>query len=166
MSHLRTSPSCRTIRCEGLCAKQEHRGLTRGRTRRDAGCRARRPSRLELSEMHGVTPLATRSRRGHVSRGKRRAAQPAAHLTASRGLTSRPLGRPRISQPHFSPARPARHRRSESAGRPRYRTHTGSGVPNAVGPTTSPRREPPPTPDRSSRLTVFGVGKHRDTSLL
>src|SRR6185369_13138574 len=65
--------------------------LTRGRTRRDAGCRARRPSRLDLRETHGVTPLATRSRRCHVSRGKRRAAQPAAHLTASRGLTSRPL---------------------------------------------------------------------------
>jgi hypothetical protein len=66
--------------------------LTRGRTRRDAGCRARRPSRLDLSKTHGVTPLATRSRRRHVSRGKRRAAQPAARLNASRGLTSRPLG--------------------------------------------------------------------------
>jgi len=42
--------------------------------------------------MRGVTPLATRSRRLRVSPGKRRAAQPAAHLTASRGLTSRPLG--------------------------------------------------------------------------
>ena len=66
---------------------------THGSTRQDAGFRARRQSRLDPAETHGVTPLATRSRRRHVSRGKRRAAQPAAHLTASRGLTSRPLGR-------------------------------------------------------------------------
>ena len=71
-------------------------GLTRGRTRRDAGCRARRPSRLDLPEVHGVTPLATRSRRRHVSRGKRRAAQPVAHLNASRGLTSRTVGPTKI----------------------------------------------------------------------
>jgi hypothetical protein len=64
---------------------------TRGRTRRDAGSRARRQSRLDPAETHGVTPLATRSRRRHVSRGKRRAAQLAARLNASRGLTSRPL---------------------------------------------------------------------------
>jgi len=43
--------------------------------------------------MRGVTPLATRSRRLRVSPGKRRAAQPAARLSASRGLTSRPLAR-------------------------------------------------------------------------
>src|SRR4051794_7932912 len=49
-------------------------------TRRDAAFRARRPSRLDLSETHGVTPLADAQRQQLVHRGNRRAANPAARL--------------------------------------------------------------------------------------
>jgi hypothetical protein len=56
--------------------KVRWRRPTRASTRRDAGCRARRPSRLDHRETHGVTPLATRSRRCTISHGKRRAALP------------------------------------------------------------------------------------------
>jgi hypothetical protein len=50
--------------------------LTRASTRRDAGCRARRPSRLARPETHGVTPLADAQRQHLVHRGNRRAALP------------------------------------------------------------------------------------------
>ena len=53
-------------------------GLTRGSTRQDAECRARRPSRLVPRETDGITPLADAQRQHLVHRGKRRAACPLA----------------------------------------------------------------------------------------
>jgi hypothetical protein len=131
--------------------KIAHRGLTRGRSWHGPAS-ARRPSRLVKSKPHGVTRRAF---------ARLKCGAPRAALTSARGpwpcsLTTDPLARPRISQPHFSPARPVPIPDDLCRqGRPGTEYTAGSGAAESLGsPTESPRG--PRRPICSIRVFVPG----------
>jgi hypothetical protein len=81
------APAGRILRLESTLGRGVLPGRrpTRGSTRQDAECRARRPSRLVCRETDGVTPLADAQRQLLVHRGKRRAASVRSRVNASCG---------------------------------------------------------------------------------